>query len=294
MVVDANLDKSEELSDLLDADFQDAETPLIAKHITNLYASYQQHREAAICIRHALGCYLSIVKSRMKHGDWETWVESNMPFSPRTATNYMNFHKSVDGQDLGKVAAASEFYTSTNRKWNTRFRKSKSDEFQTPSYAVAPLLPYLPREWSIWEPSCGKGHLVQALREAGHSVEATDILTGNDFLTCDPPDFDCIVTNPPFSLHTNFIRRCFEYEKPFALLLPAYVLEGAERQEMWRGSDVSVLYPDKRITFEGSAAKQSPAITTCWFCSGLDIRNCDIQIHFVPLQKQAGICSKAG
>lgn len=47
------------------------------------------------------------------------------------------------------------------------------DNFQTPSDAILPLLPYLP-PGLIWEPSCGKGNLVRALKRAGRAVIDTD------------------------------------------------------------------------------------------------------------------------
>jgi len=51
-----------------------------------------------------------------------------------------------------------------------------SDHFQTPPEALHPLLPYLKRDWKIWECAMGKGNLVRALGEKGYHVEGTDIL----------------------------------------------------------------------------------------------------------------------
>jgi hypothetical protein len=69
--------------------------------------------------------------------------------------------------------------------------ESKSyDRCGTPSYAVAPLLPYLDPSKVIWEPAAGEGYLVKALKDGGcPSVIASDILTGQNFFTYRPEEF---------------------------------------------------------------------------------------------------------
>jgi hypothetical protein len=61
------------------------------------------------------------------------------------------------------------------------------DNFQTPGSAIECLLPYLPKEWLIWEPACGKGNLVRAFEEQGYKVYGSDIAEphGKDFLHVD-------------------------------------------------------------------------------------------------------------
>lgn len=41
-------------------------------------------------------------------------------------------------------------------------KQGSPNDFQTPKYALLPLLPYLNnKEWNIWECSSGKGNLVK-------------------------------------------------------------------------------------------------------------------------------------
>ena len=88
-------------------------------------------------------------------------------------------------------------------------RANKANDFQTPIIALKPLLSFLPRR--IWECACGKGNLVDALLFRGFEVLASDIQGGHDFLDWTPPlnSFDCIVTNPPYSLKDKFLQRCY-------------------------------------------------------------------------------------
>lgn len=104
---------------------------------------------------------------------------------------------------------------------------SGRDMFQTPSYATELLIPFFPA-WGkrIWECAAGGGKIVRCLEEHGYDVIWTDINAGRghklDFLmdTMSFP-FDCIITNPPYSLKNEFYARCMSYKRPFALLIPA-------------------------------------------------------------------------
>ena len=157
-----------------------------------------------------------------------------------------------------------------------------SNDFQTPPEALYPLLPYLKKNWIIWECACGKGNLSKYLIQKGYRVIASDILTGNDFLTWQPKEFDCIVTNPPFSLKQEFLERCYELGKPFALLLPITTFETAKRQRLFKKYGVQVIFFDKRINFETPSGKGSGAwFATAWFTWGLNLPN---TLNFVKLE----------
>lgn len=96
---------------------------------------------------------------------------------------------------------------------NTAYKRNKSDFYPTPPDATIALLNFLdiPKEKTIWEPACGENHMVNAISEYGYDCFGTDIQTGTDFLSADIPNgVDWIITNPPFSLYENFIRRCIE------------------------------------------------------------------------------------
>lgn len=143
---------------------------------------------------------------------------------------------------------------------------------QTPSYALEPLLPYIPRHAVIWEPACGAGLLAQALREAGHTVIGTDILQDPEynFFTWQPPRFDMIITNPPYSIKYKWLERCYQLGRPFALLIPVESIGAAAAQEQYRAYGTEWLMLDKRVDFimpvrggEGSSA-QFPTFWSCW------------------------------
>ena len=148
-------------------------------------------------------------------------------------------------------------------------KRKYSDDFQTPEYAVGPLVPYLrARNFSVvWEPAAGEGYLVRALRAAGFAVISSDIRENKDFLSYVPDvEWDVIVTNPPYSLRYEFIERCYKLGKPWAMLMTLTTLEG-RRQRLFREHGVELLLLDKRINFITPYRKDGSAwFPVAWFC----------------------------
>jgi len=142
-----------------------------------------------------------------------------------------------------------------------------NDEYYTPSEAIYPLLSYLPKDKIYWEcTDFGGSNITKVLKENGFKVISTGKLKdGFDFLK-DTPDFefDIIITNPPYSLKNAFLKKCYEYNKPFALLLPIHTLEGVERGKLFRKYGIQVLVLDKRIQFMKN--KKGVWFNTSWFC----------------------------
>jgi len=148
------------------------------------------------------------------------------------------------------------------------------DRCQTPAYAIAPLLPYIDPSWTIWEPAAGEGYLARAMASEGRNVESSDILTGENFFEFEPTIWDCIVTNPPFSIKYDWLARCYELGKPFALLLPVETIGTQAAQRLFKQYGVEVIWLDKRVNFkmpykgwEGSAAQ----FPVAWFTWGLSL-----------------------
>lgn len=168
-------------------------------------------------------------------------------------------------------------------------KTSNSNDFQTPPEALYPLIPFLKKDWIIWECASGEGNLVKELERRGFEVVATDILTGQNFLTWQPEHFDCIITNPPYSIKQEFLVRCYALDKPFALLLPLTTFETTKRQELFKQYGVQVIFFDKRIHFKGPTIKEgyqseSKAwFSTAWFTWGLGLEK---ELNFVKFGRE--------
>lgn len=202
--------------------------------------------------------------------------------------NYKNSEKNGLNQ---KWYENGQLENSTNYKNNKKEGLSQ-DDFQTPPEALKPLLPYLKKDWTIWECACGSGNLVRGLEEQGHKVIGTDIINGVNFLTAIPDDrFDCIITNPPFKYKQHFLERCYELKKPFALLLPLTTFETKKRQDLFRKYGIEVIFFDKRINFEtpNKVKNSSSWFATAWFTYGLNIGKELTFVDLLPIVKELKI-----
>lgn len=148
-------------------------------------------------------------------------------------------------------------------------KNNSPNEYQTPTYAIDPLIPYIRKDWTIWECAEGKGNITKYLKENGFKVFGTDIITGTDFLNKELqlPYFDCIITNPPYQFKNQFLERCYELGKPFALLMPLTALETEKRQRLFRRYGIELVLMPKRINFEvpNGINNSSAWFASAWF-----------------------------
>lgn len=94
--------------------------------------------------------------------------------------------------------------------------EASSDMIPTPSSFTYVLTSNANIPGPIWEPACGRGHMVNALRKKGNTVVGSDIHGYGqfnviaDFLTTRLPGLErpkAIVTNPPFARGVEFVER---------------------------------------------------------------------------------------
>ena len=115
--------------------------------------------------------------------------------------------------------------------------------YPTPPCAVEALIRAEPLPPACWEP-CGTedSSIVTVLRAHGHRVVCTDIITdGVDFRdrTTAPPGVQSIVTNPPFSLAADFVRRGLALVPKVVVLERIQFLESEDRDDIIEGGDLA-------------------------------------------------------
>ena len=155
-----------------------------------------------------------------------------------------------------------------------------NDEIYTPEYAIKPLLKYIPYRCVVWEcTDYGESNIAKVLRDNGFIVISTSKKTLDFLKDTSHFHFDMIITNPPYSLKDEFLKKCYEYKKPFALLLPITALEGKNRHNLYRKYGIEVIILDKRINFLNN--KRSCWFNTSWFCWNI----CDKELNFEKLEK---------
>lgn len=122
-----------------------------------------------------------------------------------------------------------------NTGYLTCERTAKGNNVYTPFYAVEPLLKYIPENKIIWCPFDEKwSAFVQIFINNGYKVVSSCISENKDFFTYEPKEWDILISNPPYSLKTKILKRCYEFNKPFVLLLPLPSLQGIERYKLFK------------------------------------------------------------
>lgn len=112
-------------------------------------------------------------------------------------------------------------------------QNEKNDELYTPKQAIYPILKYLDKSKIFWEcTDFGNSNITKVLKKNGFKVISTN-KDQIDFLKEKATfDFDVIITNPPYSLKNEFLKKCYEYDKPFLLLLPITALERKRKKQI--------------------------------------------------------------
>lgn len=107
-------------------------------------------------------------------------------------------------------------------------------------------------------------------------IAATDITTGNDFLTSEPIEmFDLIITNPPFCLAQEFVDRAMLWRKcecsRVAMLLRLNFLGSSKRAAWWRSRPMPSIYVTPRRPMFGlnkNGKMGSDSTEYAWFVWG--------------------------
>lgn len=123
-----------------------------------------------------------------------------------------------------------------------------SDEWYTSRTTIETMLDIFPcsdTDTILCPFDSKESQFVKVLQERGHKV----IYGIRDFLEKEPYSFDCIYTNPPFSLKTDVIERCIATGKKCTLVLPLDSLGGVKRHELYKKTNLFVYVPSKRIAY---------------------------------------------
>jgi hypothetical protein len=127
--------------------------------------------------------------------------------------------------------------------------RQKDDFYPTPREGIEPLLNVETFDGPIWEPACGDGAISRVLEEYGYEVVSSDLVdrgygeARTDFLLCFNARAPNLVTNPPFKLNYEFMRRAvYLTTGKVALLMRLACLEGSERGKFYRKSPLARIW----------------------------------------------------
>ena len=120
----------------------------------------------------------------------------------------------------------------------------KHDDYMTPESAWINIKHLIPADKVIWEAFYGDGKSGQYLENLGFNVIHKEV----DFFKHNLGDI--IVSNPPFSLCKDIMKRLSELDKPFILILPCSKICTSYMREYFKDDkDLQIIIPRKRIQF---------------------------------------------
>lgn len=152
---------------------------------------------------------------------------------------------------------------------------SKNDEFYTPEYAITPILKYLKKGSTVWNPFDQDWSLYPVLLEKnGFNVLNTHIEDGHDFFKIPPLDCDYIISNPPYTLKYEVFRRLFQIGKPFAMLVGVVGLfESQKRFNLFAKNEFEIMYFNKRVAYyqdkKDTLTTLSPPFSSVYICKDI-------------------------
>ena len=149
------------------------------------------------------------------------------------------------------------------------YSEGNNDECYTPKYGVTPILKYIPKDAKVWCPfDTIDSEFVKQISKK-NEVVFTHIKYNQDFLTYEPPEWDVIVSNPPFTNKRKFFERALSFEKPFALIMTNTWLNDSAPKQLFKDKDLQLLMFDKRMKFHSPDGRPNDKITFsssyyCW------------------------------
>lgn len=171
--------------------------------------------------------------------------------------------------------------SSTKKNSNKRI---ENDFYPTPSWCVDRLLDVLPINHGHWlEPAAGTGAIIKAVNanksfcptwtaielqekfktDLEAHVEPSRVYMDSYMETAINTEYDVIITNPPFSIALEFIKRSIELNPEYVcMLLRLNFMGSVERSEFLRNYTPDVYVLPNRPSFIG---KGTDSIEYAWF-----------------------------
>ena len=135
------------------------------------------------------------------------------------------------------------------------------DEYYTPPILVKPIIQYA--KGTIWCPFDTKdSEFVVQLKKNGNEVIYSHIWNDKDFFNYEPEHYDMIISNPPFSRKLEVLKRLYELNKPFAMVLGLPILNYQEVGNFFLDKELQLLIVDKKVSFDGNTA----SFNNSYFC----------------------------
>ncbi len=172
---------------------------------------------------------------------------------------------------------------------NSRGDRRALDFYPTPKNVTVALLDFLdiPKGRIIWEPCCGDHAMSNVIKSYGYSVLESDIIYGDDFLKT-TKKCDAIITNPPFKLAEEIIKKAVTESRIVAMLLKSQFWHAKKRHDLFKKFPPTYVLPLTwrpdflEHTRKPGDKKGRPTMDVCWSVWKFPLNS---QTVYRPLEK---------
>ena len=159
--------------------------------------------------------------------------------------------------------------------FSEQIKHSNTDEWYTTEDSVRLIIPFL-KSMGYRKILCpfdkAESNFVKVLKESGFEVIYGHIEDGQDFFDIqDFSKYDAVVSNPPFSKREAILKRLFEVDVPFALILNFNGLfDSKARWKLFKDNRFELLIPLGRMHFFNEQCKgRSPEFQSVYVCKNI-------------------------
>tara|TARA_R110002012_G_scaffold46417_3_gene122717 strand:- start:1864 stop:2355 length:492 start_codon:yes stop_codon:yes gene_type:complete len=142
--------------------------------------------------------------------------------------------------------------------FNGRVKMSKQDNYNTPLKGWTDILQFINKDANIWCPFYNDGKLLEHLNSLHYNNVYHEEIDFFEYWK----DDHILIDNPPYSIKEEIIKRCYDKNISFALLLP---LDTIERKYIYKyKNNLQLVMPTIRYNYtEGNG---TPPFKSVWFC----------------------------
>lgn len=150
------------------------------------------------------------------------------------------------------------------------------DYYPTPYEVTVSLMEFLSlkKDCHVWEPACGDGYMIAVIEKYVDTVIGSDIRDTKkyekaDYLKCKKNGIGAIITNPPFFLADDFIRKAVNEAPIVAMLLKSQFWHAKKRTKLFMELPPSYVCPltwrpDFLFHERVNGEKGNPTMEVCW------------------------------
>jgi len=154
----------------------------------------------------------------------------------------------------------------------------KDDDYYTPKNEWEKVAHLVPKERIIWECCMLNAHNSNSMKnweELGYEVVGN---TSWDFLDCDVPECDMIITNPPFSteIKCKILKRLLEIDKPFIIVLNVMSIYSNYWRDIFgdKIKECQTIIPCGKIHYEkNGVVNKKTSFYSCFVAYKMDLSN---------------------